>query len=93
MNCHDAILKEHEKFSLAKNAIQAREWLGKFMVRLTSKPIESQESKKNMQECLLLLVNLFFVETPDRFHLHGKPLKNLSSAERDKVRELLTACV
>ena len=88
MDCIDKILEFYEK----KDSHELREIkirLGKILIKLME-DLGNPQNLGQVQNCLILLINLFFdIEPPDHYHIQGKSRSELSEDELDKVNELL----
>ena len=88
MDCIDRILEFYDK----KNSHELRDIkirLGQILIKLMY-DLGNPQNLGLVQNCLILLINLFFdIEPPDHYHLQGKSRSELSEDELNKVNELL----
>ncbi|MHA1273225.1 MAG: hypothetical protein ACTSQJ_01255 [Promethearchaeota archaeon] len=88
MDCIDTIL-EYFKDADVVNQFSKRIWVSKFILGLMKELHETKNYIK-VQNCLILLLNLFFqIDVADHYHTKGKSTKNLSEKERSQLFELL----
>lgn len=88
MDCIDKILEFYNSREIHKvDEIKIR--LGTILVELM-KDLNDPRNLFRVQNCLILLINLFFdIEYPDHLHKQGKPISDLSEDELKIVHDLL----
>ncbi len=88
MDCIDKILE----FYTTKEVNKYREKkirLGKILIELMNQ-LDDPGNLIRVQNCLILLINLFFdIESPDYLHNQGKSINELSEDELENVYDLL----
>lgn len=88
MDCYDEILEYYHKKEAGKSSQPLEKCFSRFLVRLM-KDLEAGKSILDIRNCLILLLNLFFVDYPDYFHKKGKDIDALSAAEKNELFGLL----
>jgi len=59
-------------------------WMNSYIIKLMKDPVLSRNNLQ-IQNCLILLVNLFFAKLPDRYHGLGKAISELTEAELEQL--------
>ena len=89
-SCVDEILENHRQQSHPRSGKNGREeQIFRFLVQLMQDCPHEREYPEHVQDCLLLILNLFLVRVPDRYHGRGKSLADLSGRERKEMKKLL----
>jgi hypothetical protein len=91
MNCHDAILDAFEDWNGPSRDKDDRSWQFRYLITLM-RAAREEPTERSVKNCLLLLLNLFMVDKPDRYHVQGKPMKALDEEEKRLVKALLRSC-
>ena len=88
MDCIDKILEFYNNKEIHKyRELKIR--LGKIIIELMNQ-LNDPGNLMIVQNCLILLINLFFdIEYPDNLHTQGKSLNDLSEDELEDVYDLL----
>ena len=88
MDCIDKILEFYNNKEI-HNYPEIKIRLGKILIELMNQ-LNEPENLIRVQNCLILLINLFFdIESPDYLHNQGKSINDLSEGELKTVTDLL----
>ncbi len=88
-DCFDDIL---EKFYLKKElykSLQGKIWVSNVLIKLMKDFEETPASYLRVRNCLIFLLNLCLVDSPDHYHSKGKSMKELTESERNDLLDLL----
>ena len=82
VDCYDVILTVYNH----SNCVQfsSEQWALTYIIKLMNNLSKLYESLQ-IQNCLILLLNLFCVDAPDMYHKQGKPISELT---KDELEEL-----
>ena len=86
LNCYEEILGFYEKED--RTVRLTKLWCHKELISLMDKLTENPYNMA-IRDCLILIINLFFVDAPDHYHLKGKPIKALTTSEKNYLLEIL----
>ena len=82
VDCYDEILTVYNH----SNCVQfsSEQWADTYIIKLM-KDLSKLYERLQIQNCLILLLNLFCVDAPDMYHEQGKPISELT---KDELEEL-----
>ena len=82
MDCYDEILTVYNHSTCIQ--LSSEQWIDTYIVKLM-KDLSKLYEALQIQNCLILLLNLFCVDAPDRYHEQGKSISELSKDELDEL--------
>ena len=86
MDCYDEILTVYNQ----SNSLQlsSEQWVYTYIIKLMNGLSKLYESLQ-IQNCLMLLLNLFCVDAPDRYHEQGKDITELTKNELEQLHHAI----
>lgn len=82
MDCYDEILTMYNHSNCIHHA--SEQWVEVYIIKLMKDLSKLYESLQ-IQNCLILLLNLFRVDAPDRYNEQGKSISELNKDELEDL--------
>jgi len=86
MDCFDEILCYYNEKN--RTVLSTHLWCTQYLIKLTGARSGDMTTSK-IENCIILLLNLFIFEVPDRFHSLGKSIKELDNSDKGEVITIL----
>ena len=82
MDCYDEILTMYNQSNYVH--VSSDQWANAYIIKLMKDLSKLYESLQ-IQNCLILLLNLFCVDAPDMYHKQGKSISELTKDELEDL--------
>ena len=86
MDCIDEILSYYSDKN--RTVLSTHLWCSQYLIKLTG-ALSKEIINSQIENCIILMLNLFIFEHPDRFHSLGKSIKELDNNDKGEVINIL----
>ena len=87
MDDYDERLQFYNSFN--RTMQETKNWCYKKMISLMFKYIDNP-NKTEIKNSMILILNLFFIESPDNLHTKGKDIISLNENEKNLVLKIIS---